>query len=88
MSEEISCSAIDLASLTLIAKPIPMLALWEDEPLKDLNEAMTEWIKDGADRRGDHIAVASRARAQNVSNTMNSRTNSASCPNGLVTLVP
>src|SRR5664280_668857 len=25
---------------------------------------------------------------QNVSNTMNSRTNSTSCPNGLVTLVP
>jgi hypothetical protein len=64
MSEEISCSAIDLASLTLIAKPIPMLALWENESLKDLNEAMTEWIKDGADRRGDHIAVASGTRAK------------------------
>jgi hypothetical protein len=82
MSQKISCSAIDLASLTLIAKPIPMLALREDEPPKDLNEAMTEWIKDGADRRGLGDAC------QNVSNTMNSMTNSAFCPNGLVTLVP
>jgi hypothetical protein len=63
-SEEISCSAIDLASLTLIANPIPMLALWEDEPLEDLNEAMPEWIENGADRRGDHIAVASGTRAK------------------------
>ena len=63
-SEEISCSAIDLASLTLIANPIPMLALWEDEPLEDLNEAMPEWIENGTDRRGDHIAVASGTRAK------------------------
>src|ERR1039457_4530028 len=39
-----SWAAIDLASLTGIAKPIPMLPLWEDEPVEDPSEAMAELI--------------------------------------------
>src|SRR5450631_4862694 len=44
LPEAISCSAIGLASSTGIAKPMPMLPLWSDEPRDEPREAMAELI--------------------------------------------